>query len=80
MSNVCASQYIRAKLKGLIFFIISFLCIVSCDKVEIGNPFRGQWQIIEWTDATGLVVATNEAQMYYSFQLGVISLCYFATN
>ena len=72
MKNVCVSLYRQFKIKAFILILLP-LCIIGCDKVESDNPFRGQWQMLEWIDATGTVVATNETQMYYSFQLGVMS-------
>jgi hypothetical protein len=72
MKNIFVSIFSHIKIKSLVLIILP-LCVVSCDKVEYDNPFRGQWQVLEWVDATGTTVATNEIQMYYSFQLGIIS-------
>ena len=40
--------------------------------MDTGNPFSGQWQLLEWIDTTGLIKATNQSQIYYSFQLGLV--------
>lgn len=72
MKSVCESLLGYFKNKAFVLILL-LQCVVSCDKVEYSNPFRGQWQMVEWVDAKGIVVATNERQMYYSFQLGVVS-------
>lgn len=63
------------KVSVIFFLILALVLCISCkeDKREMDNPLAGQWQMTEWVDATGTIVATNEAQMYYSFQLGIIS-------
>lgn len=72
MKNIFRTIFNHIKIKSLVLILLP-LCVVSCDKVEYDNPFRGQWQVLEWIDTTGTIVATNETQMYYSFQLGIMS-------
>lgn len=46
---------------------------VSCDKIDDLGGLEGQWQMTEWVDATGQLYATQEIQIYYRFQLGLIA-------
>lgn len=49
------------------------LMFVSCDKIDDLGGLEGQWQMTEWVDATGQLYATQEIQIYYRFQLGLIA-------
>lgn len=61
----------KNKVSVILFLILTLVLCISCkeDKRELDNPLAGQWQLTEWVDAAGIIVATNETQMYYSFQL-----------
>lgn len=49
------------------------LMFVSCDKIDDLGGLEGQWQMTEWVDADGQLYATQEIQIYYRFQLGLIA-------
>lgn len=61
---------IYIKLTSLCVFCLMF---VSCDKIDDLGGLEGQWQMTEWVDADGQLYATQEIQIYYRFQLGLIA-------
>jgi hypothetical protein len=46
---------------------------VSCNKIDDLGGLEEQWQMTEWVDAEGQLYATQEIQIYYRFQLGLIA-------
>lgn len=63
------------KVSVIFFLILALVLCISCkeDKRELDNPLAGQWQMTEWVDATGQLYATQEIQIYYRFQLGLMA-------
>ena len=45
------------------------IAISSCEKKDCNGDLDGMWQLTEWTDAQGTVVATKEDMIFYGFQL-----------
>lgn len=59
-------------MKNILYYII-FLTftagIFSCSKQDCNGDLDGMWQLTEWKDSQGSVVATKENMIFYSFQL-----------
>ena len=49
------------------------LTLVSCNKIDDLGGLEGQWQMTDWVDAEGQLYATQEIQIYYRFQLGLMA-------
>lgn len=45
------------------------MAITSCNKWDCNGDLDGMWQMTEWRDKDGAVVATKEDMIFYSFQL-----------
>lgn len=45
------------------------LALAGCDKWDCNGDLDGMWQLTEWRDADGVVKATKEDMIFYSFQL-----------
>lgn len=58
-------------MKRLAYSIVIFAITVmsSCDKIDHNGDLYGMWQLLEWRDASGNVVANKEDMIFYSFQL-----------
>ncbi len=59
-------------MKRILYFIaiLPFIMgISSCEKKDCNGDLDGMWQLVEWTDPEGTVVATKDDMMFYSFQL-----------
>lgn len=57
----------------LLTIIISALSLFSCDKMDCNDGLDGQWQMIEWTSATGEFVGDKHMRIYYCFQLQMMT-------
>ncbi len=58
-----------------IIAIISILLLASCDrKGDENGALDGMWQLTEWRNETGQVVADQNAGIYYSFQLKLMKV------
>lgn len=57
----------------LYIFILIMSTLTSCNKMEWGNPLVGQWQLTEWKDTNGKIIADKKIQIYYRFQLGIVA-------
>lgn len=57
----------------LYIFILILSTLSSCGKMESGNPLVGQWQLTEWKDSNGKIIAEKDIQIYYRFQLGLVA-------
>lgn len=56
----------------LISLCVFCLLLVSCDKNDDLDGLEGQWQLTEWVDSNGQLYASQDIQIYYRFQLGLI--------
>lgn len=59
-------------MKNILYFIIflTFIAgIASCSKQDCNGDLDGMWQLIEWKDSEGSVIATKADKIFYSFQL-----------
>ena len=59
-----------------IFCIIILLAIVvltGCNKWDCNGDLDGMWQMTEWRDKDGVVKATKQDMIFYSFQLQMAS-------
>ena len=60
-------------MKGLKYSIFALVVVVasmtSCDSKRDASDLYGMWQLTQWRNADGQVVATKEDMIYYSFQL-----------
>lgn len=52
--------------------LLAVLC--GCDNKRDSSDLAGQWQLLEWRDASGKTVRTKEDGIYYCFQLSLLEL------
>lgn len=57
----------------LLLLLLS-LITASCDDKRDSSDLAGQWQLLEWRDASDAVVATKADEIYYCFQLSLLEL------
>lgn len=59
-------------------FILLPLMLMSlfaaCENKRDSSDLAGQWQLLEWRDASGKTVGTKEDGIYYRFQLSLLQL------
>lgn len=46
----------------------------GCENKRDSSDLAGQWQLLEWRDASGKTVGTKEDGIYYRFQLSLLQL------
>lgn len=56
------------------FVLLAVLC--GCENKRDSSDLAGQWQLLEWRDASGKTVGTKEDGIYYCFQLSLLQLGY----
>ena len=54
---------------SIYILVIVMTGMMSCDSKRDTSELYGMWQLIQWRDADGQVVATKEDRIFYSFQL-----------
>lgn len=63
-------------MKGLKYSIFALIVVMasmtSCDSKRDDSELYGMWQLTQWRNADGQVVATKEDEVYYSFQLQMV--------
>ena len=52
--------------------LLAVLC--GCENKRDSSDLAGQWQLVEWRDASGKTVGTKEDGIYYRFQLSLLEL------
>lgn len=52
--------------------LLAVLC--GCENKRDSSDLAGQWQLLEWRDASGKTVGTKEDGIYYRFQLSLLQL------
>lgn len=57
-----------------LLILLTVLVLTSCDNKRDSSALYGQWQLLEWRDASDAVVATKEDGIYYHFQLSLLQL------
>ena len=67
----------RHTLSVLMIVSVFVLVVTACDNKRDSSDFAGQWQLLEWRDASGNVKATKESGIYYKFQLKLLQLDYY---
>lgn len=63
-------------MKRILYFIaiLPFIMgISSCEKKDCNGDLDGMWQLLEWKDPEGVVVATKEDMIFYSVQLQMMN-------
>lgn len=63
-------------MKQILYFIVLLLFtsgIASCNKRDCNGDLDGMWQLVEWKDPEGTVVATKEDMIFYSVQLQMMN-------
>ncbi len=63
-------------MKQILYFIVLLLFtsgIASCNKRDCNGDLDGMWQLVEWKDPDGAVVATKEDMIFYSVQLQMMN-------
>jgi hypothetical protein len=50
--------------------------LTGCENKRDSSDLAGQWQLLEWRDASGKTVGTKEDGIYYRFQLSLLQLEY----
>lgn len=62
----------RSLLMWLPLVLLAVLC--GCENKRDSSDLAGQWQLLEWRDASDAVVRTKEDGIYYCFQLSLLEL------
>ena len=62
----------RSLLMWLPLVLLAVLC--GCENKRDSSDLAGQWQLLEWRDASGKTVGTKEDGIYYRFQLSLLQL------
>ena len=62
----------RSLLMWLPLVLLAVLC--GCENKRDSSDLAGQWQLLEWRDASGKTVRTKEDGIYYCFQLSLLEL------
>ena len=57
-----------------LLMMLTVLVLPACDNKRDSSDLYGQWQLVEWRDASDAVVATKEDGIYYNFQLSLLEL------
>lgn len=63
-------------MKKILYFIIllAFVAgITGCNKQDCNGDLDGMWQLVEWKDPEGTIVATGEDMIFYSVQLQMMN-------
>lgn len=64
-------------LQRLLFLLLPLVLLAlltGCDNKRDSSDLAGQWQLLEWRDASDAVVRTKEDGIYYCFQLSLLEL------
>ncbi len=64
-------------LQRLLFLLLPLVLLAlltGCDNKRDSSDLAGQWQLLEWRDASGKTVRTKEDGIYYCFQLSLLEL------
>ena len=62
----------RSPFMWLPLVLLAVLC--GCENKRDSSDLAGQWQLLEWRDASGETVRTKEDGIYYRFQLSLLQL------
>lgn len=57
-----------------LLIMLTVLVLAGCDNKRDSSDLYGQWQLLEWRDASDAVVATKYDGIYYHFQLSLLQL------
>lgn len=57
-----------------LLILLAVLVLPACDNKRDSSDLCGQWQLVEWRDASDAVVATKENGIYYCFELSLLQL------
>lgn len=63
-------------MRRILFFtaILTFVWgFTGCDKKDCNGDLDGMWQLTEWRNPDGAVIATREDMIFYSFQLQMMN-------
>lgn len=54
--------------------LVLLAVLTGCENKRDSSDLAGQWQLLEWRDASGKTVGTKEDGIYYRFQLSLLQL------
>lgn len=54
--------------------LVLLAVLTGCENKRDSSDLAGQWQLLEWRDASGKTVSTKEDGIYYRFQLSLLQL------
>jgi len=54
--------------------LVLLAVLAGCENKRDSSDLAGQWQLLEWRDASGKTVGTKEDGIYYCFQLSLLEL------
>lgn len=54
--------------------LVLLAVLTGCENKRDSSDLAGQWQLLEWRDASGKTVGTKEDGIYYCFQLSLLQL------
>ena len=63
-------------MKRILYFvaILAVDCgLAGCEKKDCNGDLDGMWQLTEWKNSQGTVMATRESMIFYSFQLQMMN-------
>ncbi len=71
-----AMKTISSSVRRSLFLLpLVLLAVLSgCENKRDSSDLAGQWQLLEWRDASDAVVRTKEDGIYYCFQLSLLEL------
>lgn len=72
--SVSGFRFQVSAVRSFLLILLTVLVLPACDNKRDSSDLYGQWQLLEWRDASDAVVATKEDGIYYRFQLSLLQL------
>lgn len=70
--SVSGFRFQVSAVRSFLLILLTVLVLAGCDNKRDSSPLYGQWQLLEWRDASDAVVATKYDGIYYHFQLSLL--------
>lgn len=65
---------ISLTMKKILIILLSIICLTACDKMDTNGALDGNWQLTEWKDADGNIIADNHSGIYWTIKLNLIQI------
>lgn len=72
--SVSGFRFQVSAVRSFLLILLTVLVLPACDNKRDSSDLYGQWQLVEWRDASDAVVATKEDGIYYCFELSLLQL------